>query len=506
MRGLASARSVSMHAAKSLIEEAVASGVSIWVEGRSLRYRASSGSLTEHLRRRVDEHKATLIDLLKGPSVVSRGPQQELPFLVFYHGLWEKIRSGRLGVGFTNLHAGTEINGAEIELSFVEHRIRHIVARHPILSARVSDTSGMPRFIVDGRAAPVEFVDCSAVPAATVVERAREALEEIRLRPFRAEEDALFRPFVIRLARSRHYVGFILNHLIGDRNSVAIILNELLTGRATPKPPQYSDYVLATNEWLASPALTMRMLYWKTHLRGATPCRLPPDRILDPQEWCDISDFKFFLGVSRTRGIYSLARRLAVTPPLVLQAVHARALGLRAHQHTVTLLSMYHGRDDARTWDMVGSFQNQLALCTRSDGHEPFDSLVEKCQQVYMAALRNVVPYHYVRGILPALGIHECFPEFNCAISGELSAEGPAEPPARDPGAKDWHAARTPPTSVARSRVADFPDHKFSLWSEGNNVGVSVTYLPAEHDESSIRAFAACVCDVIDAVTRMPAG
>jgi len=487
------------HAAEFLIGEAVAGGVSLWVEGRSLRYGAPGGCLSEPLRRGLDEHKATLIDLLRGPSLTSRGPMREAPFLVFYHGLWEKIRSGRLGVGFTNLHAGTDVNGAEIELSLVEHCVRLVVERHAILRARVSDESGVPRFIFDGPAAPVEFVDCTALPPAAVAERAREALDDIRLRPFRGE-DALFRPFCIRLARDRHYVGFILHHLIGDRTSAGIILNELLMAPQTPTPLQYLDYALAMNEWLASPALRMRMLYWTANLRGAAPCRLPPDRVVDPQEWCEVRQIDFFLGVSRTKGIYSLARKLSATPACIMQAVHARALGIRARQHDVILLSMYHGRDHARTWEIVGSFQNQLALRTCSHEHEPFDSLVERCQQAYLAALRNVVPYHYVRGVLPALGIAECFPEFNCAISGELEAESPAGP-AQGSGNGDWRSgpAQAP---VVRSRVADFPNHKVSLWTAGNNVGVSVHYLPAEHDEASIQSFIACFCGVIDAVTR----
>jgi hypothetical protein len=207
---------------------------------------------------------------------------------------------------------------------------------------------------------------------------------------------------------------------------------------------------------------------------------------------------RFFLGVARTSGIYSLARSLSTTPSLVLQAAHVRALGLRAHQHDVILLSMHHGRDDARMSEMVGSFQNHLALRIRSHEQEPFDSLVEKCKQVYVAALRNVVPHHYVRGILPALGIHECFPEFYCAMLGELGAQSPAAAPTRETETGQLNSGWRP-ILVGRSRVADFPDHKLSLWREGNNIGVGILYLPAEHDESSIQDFFTCLCDVIDA-------
>ncbi len=88
---------------------------------------------------------------------------------------------------------------------------------------------------------------------------------------------------------------------------------------------------------------------------------------------------------------------------------------------------------------------------------------------------------------------------------GELGTEGPAVPPARGTGAGNWKSGRAR-IPAARTRVADFPDHKLTFWREGNNIGVCVTYLPAEHDESSIQSFVECLCDVIDAATGTSVG
>jgi hypothetical protein len=491
-------------AARRLINEAVARRILLWGEGGQLRFRAPAGAVTEQFRVELRQQKATLMELLREPSFISRGPQSEVPFLAFYQGLWDKIRSGRLSTSFTNMQWAVEVTGPFDSMRVVQSA-QSLLARHPILSARVSEVSGAACFELGG---PVttELADFSALSGESGSIAAREALEEILWRPFRAEIDPLFRPFSIRITPERHYAGFVLNHLVGDLSSMTTLVVDLVrqwtsssVQPTTPSPLHYSDYILAMNEWLASPALAARLVYWETHLTGASHCRLPPGRVVDDDERTEVKDFDFFLGVERASRVHAIANRLGATVYFVLLAAHARALELCSDRRDLILLAMHHGRDRMELWNTIGSFQNQIPLRITWREDDSFDALVSRCKQTHLAALTHVVPYHYVRGILPSLGIRECFPEFNCFVFG-----GPQQknPPAPEPAAARMNGLAIAPVTArpqsSLGRVGDFQDHKLTLRTHANDIAGRVTYLPAEHDESSIARFVACFHEVID--------
>jgi hypothetical protein len=340
---------------------------------------------------------------------------------------------------------------------------------------------------------------------------AQDTLAEIMWRPFRADVDPLFRPFLIRVGPERHYAGFVLNHLIGDLVSMNTLADDLIRQWTTrsvtnanptgPTPLHYSDYILAMNEWLASPALAARMVYWESQLKGASHCRLPPTRLADSGEFSEVKKLEFSLGVERANRVYAIARRLSVTPFLVLLAAHAKALSLCSDQRDLILLSMTHGRDRLSLSNTIGSFQNLVPLRITSDEDDSLESLVNKCKQTYLEALTYAVPYHYVRGILPSLGIRECFPELNFRVLDPVLSGQPEEAlPEAKPSATTGLTFKTMPARprVSRSRVDDFQDHKLILQAHGNDIAGRVTYLPAEHDESSIARFVERFNEVID--------
>ncbi len=490
-------------AARRLIDEAVARRILLWGEGGRLRFRAPAGAVNEELRAALGQQKAALMDLLGEPSFLPRGPQAEVPFLAFYQPLWDKIRTGRLSTSFTNMQWAVEVTGP-FDSQRVAQSAQCLLARHPILGARVSEKDDAACFELGG---PVttELADFSALPASTAPIAAREAVEEILWRPFRAG-DPLFRPFSIRVTPERHFAGFVLNHLIGDLSSMTTLVVDFVRQWTSsriqptaPSPLHYTDYILAMNEWLASPALAARLVYWETHLTGASHCRLPPSRIVNDDEWAEPKDFDFFLGVERTRRVHEMANRLGATAYFVLLAAHASALRLCSDRRDLILLAMHHGRDRMELWNTIGSFQNQIPLRIACREHDSFDALVSRCKQTHLTALTHIVPYHYVRGILPSLGIRECFPEFNCFVFG---APQPKDPPASGPAAAGMNGlAIAPLTTRAQSslsRAGDFQDHKLTLRTHADDIAGRVTCLPAEHDESSIARFVACFHEVID--------
>jgi hypothetical protein len=491
-------------AARRLIDEAVARRILLWGEGGQLRFRAPAGALTDQFRAELRQQKATLMNLLSEPSFTSRGPQSVVPFLAFYQALWDKIRSGRLSTSFTNMQWAVEVTGPFDSVRAAESA-QNLLGRHPILTARVSEIGGAACFQLGG---PVttELADFSALPGQTGPIAARQALEEILWRPFRAEIDPLFRPFSIRVTPERHYAGFVLNHLVGDLSSMTTLVVDFIrqwtssnVQPTAPSPLHYSDYILTMNEWLASPALAARLVYWETLLADASHCRLPPRRVVDDDERAEVKDFDFCLGVERTRRVHAMANRLGTTAYFVLLAAHASALRLCSDRRDLILLAMHHGRDRMDLWNTIGSFQNQIPLRITWRGDESFDALVNRCKQTHLAALTHIVPYHYVRGILPSLGIRECFPEFNCFVFGGAQQN---RSPAPEPAAARMNGLGIAPVTaraqISLSRVGDFQDHKLTLRTHANDIAGRVTYLPAEHDESSIAHFVACFHDVID--------
>ena len=260
-----------------LLEEVAHKNVTLWVTAeRGLHFRTSAGALSDELRLKLSQHKEALIEALSEPSFSSLPHEPEAPFLLYYHDLWRKLRSGVLDVSFTNATHWVMESIGSFDAAIFAESIGAVVERHRILESRVEDSSGEPVFVYDGRVS-VQAVDLVSEAQPHCVAAAR--VVEIVWRAF-APHETLFRPFLVRVANDRHILGFVINHLIADAISISIVAGEILQEYVArvcgiahrPQAPaiQYRDFLIGMNAWLRGRGLSRRLRYWKKQLRGAT--------------------------------------------------------------------------------------------------------------------------------------------------------------------------------------------------------------------------------------------
>jgi amino acid adenylation domain-containing protein len=229
------------------------------------------------------------------------------------------------------------------------------VQRHESLRTRFFAVDGVPHCAVESEArAPMLLIDLSGVDPALRDERAQQAMLEHARTPFDLARAPLVRLVLVRIDARHHLCCAVVDHIVADGLSVAIMFGELqalyrqrIGGAPAPLPPlpvQYVDYVHWQREVFAGGALDEHLAYWKEQLRGLPPVlSLPTDR---PRP-----------RIQTHRG----ARRLEVLTPELAAALKAAArregvtlymLMLAAFQ---ILLHRYSGEDDFAVGTVVGA-------------------------------------------------------------------------------------------------------------------------------------------------------
>jgi hypothetical protein len=474
-----------------------AAGIDLWVSNGQLHFRAPPGALTGEVRDLLRERKVELIGCLAGPQFRRRecaGPQRALRF---YDGLWDKIRSGALGVNFTNgTHWAAAVEGP-LDLSALRASVDQLVRRHQILGARLR-TEGEPHFEFD-REVPLHTLDVStaAADAAGVAAARDAAVDDLLWRGFAADEPFL-RVFAVTQGHDRHVIGFVVNHYVADLASVHVIAGELIAGyegQAGSEPAlQYADYVTALNAWLDTPALDYRLAYWQRGLAGAAPSRLKPALAAGEADLGHERYEGFRIEPQILQRLQAFAPAAGVTLFDTLLAAKACALRFALDQSDIAVLSMHHGRDDPILQGLVGSTQNQMVLRLRLEDDMTLADLARAAHAATLEAYRHQVPYHYVRGLLPQIGASAFLAELNVVdrSSGARTAPAGAFVGSLRPQGIRW--------PVARNRPAGMPSHFLKV--EINPAGITggMGYLDTLFTQAQIRAF---LDDFRAQVTRM---
>jgi hypothetical protein len=416
----------------SLLQEIENQQIELSAVGERLHFVAPVGVLSEGLRARLRENKEELLQALRGPSMRSHGDISHAPFLHQYRALYEKLRSGDLGVSYANgPHWATRIHSAIVESVFLD-ALRELPKRHPILSARVQLFDGQPRFVMDSSITPI-YADFSAIPAQDLEQRIQEKVDEIIWSAFDIESGPLFRPFLIRANTSFCVVGFVVHHLIADAVSVSILARAVFIEYwiaimkidavpSTTPALQYTDYLWEMNRWLKSPALRRRLRGWMATLTHARDCCLPTDFSPGPEERGLLRTGTAFLPRSIAEAPVSLASKLGTTPFTVFLASFACTLSHLLNRTDVVILTLHHGREHPALLNMIGSFQNQVPLQLHVDPESTFEDFVRKVHQACLDGYARQVPYGNILFEFLQQNRSYVFPEFNCLDLTSLGA------------------------------------------------------------------------------------
>jgi Condensation domain len=473
-----------------LIQYAKTSGLEIWLEGRNLRYRAKKGSTILNLLPEFRDYKRELAEAFAGPDFLPRTDAGRNPILNFYSSLWEMTLTDTLGVWFSNSTNWIVAMDAPLDVEALKKAIEVVVARHTILRCWVAPDEHGFRFAA-GDQNPVIAPDLVHLNSSVGSDSLRRYVSEVVWTPFAAVGEPLFRPFVMHIAENKHVLGFIVHHFIADTASVATIADEItqaylrIVGGGAPtfpaNPLQYSDYVLAYNEWLQGGGYLIRLAYWRKQLRGASASRLPPSRLPDADRSGVIRSRKLEIDPGSTKLLRRVAAEQGTTLYVLLLAAKVYAMFQIDGAEEHLILAMHDGRDDARLSGMVGSCQNQLLLRIAHSAGDTFVSTIKQVHQVWFDALENQVPYHFVRLLLDELRIEKRFTELNAFDAGDGDAVSPRFAIRGAPFAID-------PAPPRASTPKDLGTTSTMILA-GRAISIEVLYLDLLYDDSDIQRF-----------------
>ncbi|MFL6291918.1 MAG: amino acid adenylation domain-containing protein [Thermoanaerobaculia bacterium] len=286
-----------------------------------------------------------------------------------------------------NLSGGVRLAGA-LDVTALAGALSGIVRRHESLRTVFVEEDGQPRQMV-GEAAgfPVALFDLSGLPAAAREAEVRRIAAAEARRPYDLARGPLVRCTLVRLEEREHALLVGMHHIVADGWSLGIFVRELgplYRGEALPELPiQYADYASWQRGWLRGELLEERLAWWKFHLGGAPQVvELPLDHPRPAVQ--SYRGRRAYLTLESD--LDEVARRLGVTPFMILLGAFATLLARYGSQPDVVVGTPIANRGRAELEDLIGMFANTLALRVDLSGDPGFDELARRVRQVALGA------------------------------------------------------------------------------------------------------------------------
>jgi amino acid adenylation domain-containing protein len=273
-----------------------------------------------------------------------------------------------------------------------------IARRHEVLrTVFAPGDDGPVQVVLPARGAALAEEDAGAGPGAA--ERALGLAREAAARPFDLEREPGFRATLVRAGPREHVLVIAMHHIVQDRWSSGILLDELAAlytafarGEPSPLPEpelQYADYAAWQRERLRGTVLEGLLSFWKRHLEDApealdVPADLPRDA------------GSFRVGIHPVRvpeatvqGLRAVAAEGGGTLYMALLAAYLLLLRRHAGQDDLVVGSNVAGRTRTETERLMGSFANTLALRFRGGGARTFFELFAEVRETVLEAHRH---------------------------------------------------------------------------------------------------------------------
>ncbi|MFI7011772.1 amino acid adenylation domain-containing protein [Streptomyces sp. NPDC050145] len=266
-----------------------------------------------------------------------------------------------------NVPLAVDLRGP-LDVPALEAALARLVARHPLLSARVRDDDGdgLPRLDLDPARAPrLERQDApGAAPAADLLAEARRALD--------LEGSGVLRAVLAAHGPEHHTLLLVVHHVVVDGESTGLLLADLLDayehGEVTaPAPTGFGAYVTARAQEAAA-RTDADEAYWRERLDGAD---LTVDFPLDTPGSDTVREamVPLELDTGLWEEITGFSRAHRAGAAAVLLAAYLKALGTYGRQSAPTVGVPLGARTDPRFDRTVGYFVRTLLV--RAPAQEP---------------------------------------------------------------------------------------------------------------------------------------
>lgn len=373
-----------------LIEQARSQGVTLYLDGDALKFRANGAPLSDDLKAQLKANKAELIAFLGRRQQVlpDRDPalddcpapltygQQRMYFLHAADG----------GASHYNMAFCFDLDGP-LAADQLEAALRAIVGRHAVLRSTYQRTGeGIEQ--VPGQAAAFALGRVFAADEAA----ADAQLAALSAVPFDLSVDFPLRATLIAMGATRARLSLVFHHIAFDGWSYGLFLDELsaqMAGRDVALPPyQMADVA----RWQQNSEDTGRD-YWETRLSGVEMLNsLPADHPRRPNTAYQAQTLTTRIDTATLARMDDFAREQGMTRFSLMQAVLAVVLARWSGRDYAVLGTPVAGRGHPAFDAMIGLFANTLPLKTEVDSEQSFVNFARKAD----AALRDDLAHQYV--------------------------------------------------------------------------------------------------------------
>ena len=269
--------------------------------------------------------------------------------------------------------------------------------RHAALRTRFSSHAGsrIAQHVEDDTVLALETVDLRSVPADRVQAEIARRLSDERLRGFDLEVDPPSRVLLLRLADDDHVLALSLHALVGDPQTLRIVVGDLLEaymalerGEDLAAPVPDRDEPRST---AAGPALA----YWRAYLTDDEVATFPSAGTDADAAAGGPAEHRVRLGAERITRLRELAQHLgAPVQTLLLTALHL--LLIRYDRSKVSRVGVVD--DSRRPPGMAGRLQNVVPSQLRADGATRFADAAAQVAQGMAAGAEHPIPFELLAG------------------------------------------------------------------------------------------------------------
>ena len=287
---------------------------------------------------------------------------------------------------------------APLHLAALQQSLNEIVQRHEVLRTifTLKDDKPVPT-ILPARPIQVAIVDLGAGSQANSDEALVQAASAALRVPFNLAKDSLIRVTLFKRGSDAYYLLVIMHHIISDKRSFAIFIQELdalytAFSRQQPSPLptlpiQYTDYAKWEDRWLQTEAAHSQIEYWKQQLRNAPPeLHLLTDKPRPTIQTFQGAKHSFVIPPEILQALKMVSQQEGVTLFMTLLAAFQILLARYSDQDDIVVATPIDNRPHPECESLMGCFTNMILMRTNVAGNPRLHDLLQRVREETLQA------------------------------------------------------------------------------------------------------------------------
>ncbi|WP_031431291.1 non-ribosomal peptide synthetase [Methylomicrobium agile] len=285
-----------------------------------------------------------------------------------------------------NVAGAVQFDGL-LNVQALQHSLDEVVRRHEIL--RSLFVAEGQQVLPDSRL-PLACLDFTGFSHESAMDLFQQCADDFVHRPFLLTGQPPLRALLAVLSEQRHILLLALHHIVSDRWSVGVLMQEVAAlyaayGHGKPSalpelPIQYGDFCVWQRQQQEKWA--RHLDYWRQKLAGAPPLlALPTDRPRPPRSSYRGNLYRFELSAELSGAVKELGKQYHATLFMVMAAAFNTLLYRYTGSKDLCIGYPVAGRSQSQTAALIGFFVNTLVLRCRIEADLSFSELLVQLRE-----------------------------------------------------------------------------------------------------------------------------